>query len=266
MEFFVKQDAYNRQVYRLVRELPMRIKAIEKAMPREVAERVLENVRQKAPKDIYNYPKMLQLVQIDDRALDSLVAILAPGYAYSYKLRTADVATVVLYIKPREYKNRETDPGAIVLAKYNPWTMGTLPYEPNRMEAAITSRRVSHREVQTIERRRKADRSKVDQELKEAGKEVARPHPTLLQRRVSRDVAYEVLRREFGINIQPVAHWRPAVRAAKSRYVPLVMKRLLRWFTVPSERRWKRKVTLKKEKAAAVRKVQAFQGYIARGR
>lgn len=266
MEFFVKQDAYNRQVYKLVRELPMRIKAIEQAVPREVAERVLEDVRQKSPKDIYGYPRMLQLVQIDDRKLEALVAITVPGYAYSYKLRTADAATMVLYIKPREYKNRETDPGAIVLSKYNPWTMGTLPYEPHRMEASITSRRVSHRELQGIERKRKADRPRVDKELEMAGKQVARPHPTLLQRRVSRDVAYEVLRREFGINTQPVAHWRPAVRAAQRRYVPLVLKRLVRWLTVPSERRWKKRVTLKKEKAATVRKVQAFQSYIAKGR
>jgi hypothetical protein len=266
MEFSVKQDAYNKQVYKLVKELQKRVDAIMGAVPLRVAEEILEDVKRGAPKDIPGYPKMLHLARVDMRGLESVIMITVPGYAYSFRLRMADVPTTVLYVKPREFKSRELDPGAVILAKYNPWTMGTLPYEPNRMEASITSRQVSPREVQTVEKQRQADRPKVDEELKKAGKKVGRPHATLLQRRVSRDIAYEVLRREFGINTKGVAHWRPAVRAARSRYVPMVLRKLVRWLTVPSERRWKRRVTLPKEKTSTVRKVQAFQGYIARGR
>ena len=143
--------------------------------------------------------------------------------------------------------------------------MTTLPYEPGRAEASIRSRRVSTRETQKIEAQRKADLSQVKAELKEAGVKETRPHPTLIQRRVSRDIAFEVLRKEFGINAKHQAHWRPAIRAARRKYVAQALRKLVRWLTVPSERRWKTEVVTKQEKPSTVKRIQGFQDHIAAG-
>jgi len=265
MEFFVKQDAYNKKVYQLVDELPLRVEAIIVRFPELIAELVYEELQRDAPRDIQGYPKMLKLRQIDIPGVDSATGIIVPGYEHSQRLRTADVKDTVLYVMPREYKGRPLDPGAVILAKRNPWTMTTLPYEPERRDASMRSRKVTMREAQKIEARRKADLPQVKAELKEAGVEAKRLHPTLVQRRVTRDIAFEVLRKEFGINTKHQAHWRPAIRAARRRYVTRVLRKLVRWLTVPSERRWKVGVRKQREKASTARRVKGFQDHIAAG-
>jgi len=263
MEFSFKQDAYNKKVYQLVDELPLRVEAIITHFPDMIAELVYEELLKTAPRDIRNYPEMLELRQMNVPGMDSTVGIIVPGYEHSQRLRTTDVQDTVLYVKPRQYKDRQLDPGAVILAKRNPWTMTTLPYEPQSQEASIKSRKVSVREAREIESKRKADLQQGKTELKEAGVEVKRAHPTLIRRRVSRDIAFEVLRKEFGINTRHRAHWRPAIRSAKRRYVKIVMRKLVRWLTVPSERRWKTEVVTPQEKTSTVRRIQRFQDYIA---
>jgi hypothetical protein len=265
MEFFLKQDAYNKKIYDLVKELPLRVEAIISHFPDEIAELVYTELRKNAPKGIQNYPKMLKLRKIDVPGVDSTVGIVVPGYEHSYRLRMSDVKDTVLYVKPKEYKGRPMDPGAMVLARRNPWTMATLPYEPHRRDASIRSRKVSMREVNKIGAQRKADLPQVKNELKEAGVEMKRLHGALIQRRVTRDIAFEVLRKEFGINTKHQAHWRPAIRAARRRYVTKVLKKLVRWLTVPSERRWKTEVVTQQEKASTVRRIKGFQDHIAAG-
>jgi hypothetical protein len=265
MEFFVKQDAYNKKVLKLVEELPDRVMAIIVHFPDLIAQLVYEDIRKSAPKGIPKYPKMLKLRQIDVPGVDSTVGIIVPGYEHSYRLRTTDAKDTVLYIKPRVYKERGLDPGAVALAKRNPWTMTTLPYEPHRTHASITSRRVSPREAAKIEVLRKRDLPQVKLELKEGGVEAKRPHPTLVQRRVSRDIAFEVLRREFGINAKHQSHWRPGIRAARRSYVAKTLRKLVRWLTVPADLQWKRDLVTQREKASTVKRIQGFQDHIAAG-
>lgn len=265
MEFFLKQDAYNKKIYDLVAELPDRVQAIINVFPDRIAEDVLNELIRTAPKDIPRYPKMLKLVQLDAQGIDSTVGIIVPGYEQSYRLRASDAAAVLLYVKPREFKNQKPDPGAVILAEHSPWTMATLPYEIHRMQGSIKSRRVHPREVQKIEKKRKSELPTVVRKLKDVGIYPKRTHPVLMQRRVTRDVAFEVLRKEFGINTKHQAHWRPALRAARRKYVGKTLMKLVRWLTVPSERRWKKRVTRKREKASTIRRIQSFQDYIAAG-
>jgi hypothetical protein len=265
MEFYVKQDAYNKKVEKLVEELPLRVQSIIDHFPEMIAELAYQQLLKTGPKGIQRYPKMLRVRQIEVKGVDAAAAIIVPGYEHSHRLRTADVKDTVLYVKPREYRDRPLDPGAVILSRRNPWTMTTLPYEPQRQEASIKSKKVSAREARKIEARRKKDLPQVKAELKEAGVVAKRPHPTLVRRRVTRDIAFEVLRKEFGINTKHQAHWRPAIRAARRKYVKKVLKKLVRWLTVPSERRWETEVMTQKEKASTVRRVQGFQDHIAAG-
>lgn len=252
----------NRSTESLVSTLVLRVQAIIRHTPEDMAFRTLAALQGMAPDDIKGYPALLRVYRFKIRGQDA-AGIMAPGYANSYRLSRADAQRTVLYVKPRSVAGVVVDPAATVLWRSNPWTMGTLPYEPNRREASILSRRVSAREAEKIEKRRLAERPAIDRELVELGKDLSRRDPVLLDRRVTRDLAFEVLRREFGLGDAPhVAHWRPAVRLARTSLPKAVLKSYLRWFTVPSEQRWKKPLKAKVGKPAEAAKVGAFQSYL----
>ena len=258
----IKQSPQNRRIFRMViKELTPRVEAIISHMPEEVAKQVLADVEAGAPDGIAGYPGMLQLRRLTLPGIDSTVGIIVPGYAHSQRLRSVDVKRTVLYVRPRIIRG-EANPAAVVLARKNPWTMETLPYEPHRSEASILSRRVTETEARKIEVMRRSERPGVDRELRELGVRPMRVHPVLIQRRVSRDIAFEVLRYEFGVNVRAQSHWRPAIRAARSRFVTQSMKRMIRWLATPSERRWKRSVLAKPGKASEAKRIQVFQRHV----
>lgn len=263
MKLTIENQRKNKRVYDLVDELPDRVQAIIEHFPGLVAADFLEDVAARAPKGIERYPKMLQLRKMELKGVDSVAGIIAPGYEQSKRLRAADVTDTVIYVKPRSIGGAAPDAAASILAEHNPWTMSTLPFEPKKEQASLTSRRVSVKEVSKIEQRRSDERASVDLKLKEIGVVPARSHPTLIKRRVTRDIAFEVLRAEFGINAQHRAHLRPALVRVKKKHVRFHMKKLIRWLAVPSERRWKRRVQIRPEKASTARRLKEFQDHIA---
>lgn len=275
MKFEVKQKSKNKQVYQLVKELPERVDAITYFFPQFIAEMVLEDVRRSAPEDIPGYPKNLVLRRYDDPLSDSAVGIVVPGYSHSKRLRSEESRRTILLVTAKDPPRgaalsdsaKAKFSAAEVLQKFSPWTMATLPVELDRRFASIRSRRVLRREALRVEERRKADMSgEAGASLRATGVELRRAHPVLLSRRVTEDLAFEVLRREFGINAPHVAHWRPAIRNAKRTYPRKVLKRwMLRWFAVATEKRWRsRGKPLKRDKVSTLRGLQEFQGYIAR--
>lgn len=262
MKFTFKTDTNFVRVHGLVNELPERVEGIIHHFPEQIAKMMLQDLVGKAPKDIPGYPKMLQLRRLDLPVADSTVGLIVPGYEHSYRLRPSDVMNTVLYVRSKVRAGAAPDPAVVILSNHNPWTMGTLPFEPHRRQASLMSRRVTRREVLKIEKKRMAEREGIDKELEDLGIKPSRFHPTLLSRRVSRDIAFEVLRREFGIEVKPHAHWRPALGAAKKKYPRRVMKMMIRWLAVPSESRWKRRSAMKVEKATAAKRVRDFQQFI----
>jgi len=173
-----------------------------------------------------------------------------------------DIADTVLYVKPKRISG-SPDPAAVILAEHNPWTMDTLPFEPTNRQATITSRKVSKREMATIRERRQAEKPDVISKLSSIGVDSVRLHP-LLSRRVGRDIAFEVMRREFGLQGDHSAHWRPALRKARTTIPERLLKKIfIRWLAVPSEQRWKRKIALPVDKAKNAKRYKAFQDMVA---
>ncbi len=253
----------NRAVYNLAGSLEERVMAIIKHFPVDLSWEMLKYIDAMAPKDMDDYPAILAVRRFKVPGIDAVAGVVAPGRAHGHRLTKADVPRTVLYIRPRLVSGRAVDPAAVVLSEYNPWTMGTLPYEPSKLAASITSRRVRANEVAEIERRRTLDRVAVDPQLKELGKTPSRKDSVLLERRVIRDLAFEILRREYGLGDAPhVAHWRPAVRLARGTLVKRVLKTYLRWLAVPSERRWRRKPTGPYGNPKEVKRFAGFQKYV----
>lgn len=253
----------NRAAWKLAGSLEERIAAIIEHFPVDLSWEMLAYLDAMAPKDMDDYPAILQVRRFKMEKLGEVAGVVAPGSAHGQKLSRADVPRTVLYVRPRVVSGRAVDPAAVVLSQYNPWTMGTLPYEPSKMEASIMSRRVRQAEVAEIERRRTLDRALVDRQVRDLGKIPVRADPVLLQRRVIRDLAFEILRREYGLgDAAHVAHWRPAVRLARGPLVKRVLKTYLRWLSVPSEQRWRRKPMGKFGNPNEVKRFAGFQKYV----
>lgn len=264
--FTITERPENKRVRKLISELPDRVQAIIDYFPAGIAVLVLDELRKNAPSDIDRYPGMLELRKLDLQGIDSTVGIIVPGSAHSQKLRMEDVGDTVLYVRAKRGAGGSPDPGAVILAEHNPWTMATLPYEPAKRQAVVMSRKVSPREFSKITERREAEKEGVMAQLKSIGVTPVRVHPVMIQRKVGRDIAFEVMRREFGVGGKHKAHWRPAVGMARGPFVERLLKKtFIRWLAVPSEMRWKQKVKITTEKASTAKRISAFQDLVASG-
>jgi hypothetical protein len=263
MKLTVKQDPRNKKTLKLVGELPERAQAIIKTLPQMVAHDVLEMIQSMAPRGIDGYPKMLRVRDLPSVQGWELTGILPPGWAASHRLRSEDVKRTVLYIKPKTRRGEVVEQAAVVLSRHNPWTMDTLPWEPDRTEASIMSRRVKEKEARQIESWRRSELPAVRNELLSLGVTLRPVAKVLLSRRVTRDIAFEVLRYEFGVPpVQGRAHWKPAIRAARVSVVKRVMKRLAPWLNNPSNMRFESAKDLQYEKASVLKRVQRFQDLV----
>lgn len=157
----------------------------------------------------------------------------AEGVAYAIRVRPraqrvrkVDSKKVVLYIRPRRRLAR-VPPQIEVLEKYNPWTLDTLPFMPKKREALVIMRRVNGREVTKIGEQRKRDKPQWRKELARVGVAPAKGATKLKLGRNTKalpDVAFEALRLEFGLGVQPKPHWRPALR----HFLPTGFRSMLR--------------------------------------
>jgi len=266
MRFAVKQDPRNKKKLKLVDELPERVEAIVKTLPQLVAFDVLKLVQSAAPKDIEGYPDMLRVRDLPSIQGWELTAILPPGWAASQRLRSVDVKRTVLYVRPKVRGGEVVEPATVVLERSNPWTMDTLPYEPSRFEASMLSRRVTEKEARVIESRRRQELREVRQELKDLGVQLRPPSKALLSRRVTRDIAFEVLRYEFGIPPIPGrSHWKPAIRAVPNTITKRALKSLEKWISSPQDAGFKTAEDLQYERASVAKRLQRFQDLVAAG-
>jgi len=266
MEVTVKLSNKAKPVLKLVNQWPERIAAIVKVFPQMVAMDTLEQIKSGAPRGIEGYPDMLRVRDIPSQGGWELSAILPPGWAFSQRLRQVDVKRTVLYVRPKVVGGEVVDEGAVVLERLNPWTMDTLPYEPDRRGASIMSRRVTEREARPIEFEKRRELPQVRRELRSLGITLRPKGKVALSRRVTRDLAFEVLRYEFGIPPIPGrAHWKPAIRMVPATITNRQMKALYKWFAFPSDSTYTSARDLPYEKKSAINRIQRFQDLVGIG-
>lgn len=265
LEFYLKEAPNNKLAWKLKDEWSERLAAFILALPQEVAKDVRLDVMKLAPADIPKYPDMLKVVQFPRQGDWQLMGIIPPGWNYSQRLKTSDAQRTILEIHPKMKGGEVVSQAAVVLSRNNPWTMQTLPYEPNRREASIRSRRVDEKAVKVVEKEREAQKTVIIQELRSLGVPVRAKGKVLLQRRVSRDIAFEVLRREKGIGMPGKAHWRPAVRAVYTQHFKSAMEELGVWMADPENEAWREDRNLPIEAASVIKRVQEFQDRIVPG-
>ena len=185
---------------------------------RVVAEELLKNVVALAPRDIPDYPKMLGVYRVGGE--DVYAVMPAPKYN-KQRIGLKDAGSVVVYVVPR-FSRRPGFDAAKILAEHNPWTIPTLPYLPKNRDAEVVFRRVGFNEVAKTEGRISKIPNDVLAELLDLGVRLE----TVRTMNAKRDIAFEVLRAEFGIYRARVAHWRPAFRRVSIEF-PNAVNRML---------------------------------------
>jgi len=265
LDLIISEERSNREVRRLMSEMPKRLEAFQKALPQRVARRLMNEIEGKAPSDIEGYPDCLKLCTVQVSGGWDVCGILASGRAGSQKLRSVDAQRTVLYVRPKARGDKAVSEAAVVLSRYNPWTMDTLPHEPSKREAEMISRRVTEREGRRVESARRRDLPGVLQQLRPMGVQLRPKGQVVLSGRVTRDLAFEVLRREFGWPPVPGhAHWRPALGGIMN----IIRKEIAALFPMisdPSDRSFEEVRDLQVEKASTAKKVQEFQDLVATG-
>lgn len=181
---------------------------------RETLTGVVENIP--AGKQYARYRGMLKLVRVGPKEWGGGVYAVY-GKPKAGAQNTIDASRTIFYVQVKRNRMTPPPPEVLVLAKYSPWTLEMLPFSPKRNEAAVVTRKVRRREVQTVTAQRRDDESEWRAALAKTGtkrvtKEVTPPE---LKTKMVQDIAFEALRLEFGYGgVRASPHWRPAVRAA----------------------------------------------------
>lgn len=171
-----------------------------------VAASYLEEVVSKSPDDIPGYPDMLQVFQVGTEAV---FVVMPDPSKVGATVGGKDSGTTLLYVVPKVRRGVAVSPAAEVLSRHNPWTIGALPYKPKPREATFVSRRVRQIEVAARDDYFKEAVGEIRRELVSIGMNLS----PVARVKTTRDIAFEVLRSEFGIYRAHKAHWRPALRS-----------------------------------------------------
>lgn len=187
-----------------------RMEALIAALPRSIADEILGGI-QSAAKPIEDYPKFMRVKAVSVDGWTTF-GILPPKWAMGYRLKGSDVKVAVIYVKAVVRGGKPVSELASVLEMRGPWTMKTLPYEPTVQEAKTVVRMVSRGEVKAIEHKRMEEMDDTRSMLLLAGAHgLRRPGKILMDRDVDRDMAFEVLRHEFGVVQGSHPHWKPTL-------------------------------------------------------
>ena len=208
-----------RRVQKFLREYPARLRAVEGYLAYSAAEMIRERI-QALVRDVAgseSYRLGLQVVRVETGA---------EGVAYAVRVKPTargidrvDPKKTVLLVIPRKNVLKATPDEILILQRYNPWTVETLPFQPDRGDANVVSRMVRDEEAEFIAKKRMRQMPQIRQELARAGKRPGKDD----QRRVKvkpgtdvvPDVAFDALRMEFGFGGgAKVPHWRPSIRYA----------------------------------------------------
>ena len=185
-----------------------------------VHERLLERI---PDTDEYNlYRKLLEVSMIKGMKKQTY------GYALRVpskqrKVRGIDAEKSLLYVKPRRKPSRMKD-SIKILANAGPWTADTLPFWPSSKDAKVVVRRVSSREVTKIAKKLKKTKNRTwKRDLIKAGVKMSKMKPLKIPKgaKIIPDLAFQAIRLEFGEGgTKSKPHWRPAVRALVTNYLP----------------------------------------------
>lgn len=249
---------------KLMVEWKGRTRAMRRFIAHSIAEKAHESLLDKIPKSpSWNaYRTSLQVAEVPGQP-DADV-FLVRANPRSRTVRDVDAEDTLLYIRSRQ-RLRRAKPKIQILQKYNPWTLQTLPFTPDRSDAMIISRKVTPREFKSVQRARTKDQMMWRKELQGVGIKVPKVRPD--KRKSAKtlpDVAHAAFRLEFGIGEQPAPHWRPTIQFVQRQGIKDLKRdrKLSATMIRPSFTLWKSWAKIKartKVRVSVARKFMPFQ-------
>jgi len=207
----------NRETVKFTSELDGRMRHALLSQPSDTAEFVLKEVLAAIPSGVEyeHYRESLDIFEVVEPDPE-FYSVGVLGKPKPMPLRMIDTFRSLLYIQPSG--SEQLSEAAMVLKRYEPWTVATIPYEPSLDEADVVVRMVTPREVNMIEVGLRKIVDSVRIKLERLGVALRESPTTLLGRKVLLDLSFFALRIEFGYDgFQYKPHWRPTLRKVKSR-------------------------------------------------
>ncbi len=181
----------------------------------ELAGIMAEVVKKLAPKEVggvKNYAKGLTVATVQGEE-GNTVAIILPEV--KRELTEEDNEDTVVLIDTKPY----SPTSAKILQSFQPWPVALLPFQPSGRGVTVISRQVSRREVARLSVRILSKRASIESALKKSGVRGAKVETSkkAAGTEVTDDLAFSVLRREFGFADKSEPHWRPAIKAVQGQ-------------------------------------------------
>jgi hypothetical protein len=211
---------------KLLREWPKRLEHVKAQLTYLATEYVHEEIQSRIPNDqeYGSYRRGLTFSRVMGTGKDVVYAVhINPK---STKVRKIEAKNTLLYVKAKR-RSRRTPPEIAVLERYNPWTVRTLPFAPNKRWAIVVSQKANPTTVAKVEAKRQHQRPEWRRALTEVGvRTIKKDQGIKLSKKLEAlpDVALDGIRLEFGLGNRAEPHWRPAILGLRKTF----FRRLLR--------------------------------------
>lgn len=211
---FVKPAKSNASVLALIGELPARAKVLQRMVPYYASQSALHSVRDRVPKGAADLKRSLRISRVAGLP-ENQHAFVVHAVPRGKTTKKAGEETTVLYVSAKKNLLRPVLRSVRILEEHSPWTVDSLPYQPDVRTSTVISRRANPRVVEKVRESRRRDRAVWRKKMADAGLREVRKDQRLRRNRALKtipDVAYDSLRLEFGLGGMPSKpHWRPAI-------------------------------------------------------
>lgn len=162
----------------------------------------------------------LEVVLVKGSEMEHAVAVVYPQETRDLKPEEED--DTALFVKPSARSPDYVE----VLENHSPWTADLLPVALSSKEATVVARRATQGEIQRIHTRILGKRSRIERELRNSGLRDSKitQDSSAAGTEVIDDLAFSVLRFEFGVAGPARPHWRPALKEIQSSIYDLGRK------------------------------------------
>lgn len=232
MRFLFQPDGGNARFMRLLRELPKRAEVLPAVLPYLAAKYTYNKIKSQLPQgsQFKAYRAGLELVRVRGGS----------GFSYSIRIdpknrfvKTVKPHQVLVNVRIKESRTMVVSEEIRILTKYNPWTLDSLPFMPDRRQAQLVTQKARPSEVAKVTQERNSQKGQWQVELARFGiKPTPRAKKIVYSKRMETmpDIVIRALQMEFGLGReQKTAIWRTAISTLKSGGLRAIVKQKKYW-------------------------------------
>lgn len=197
---------------RFAKSLPRRAEAVMRYITLEMTRKTMAAIQSGAPADM-KYAEYLEVLRVKSDKVGYVIAYMGKPEA----IEDTDSETTVYYYKPLKRKQKGATAVLRVLREYGPYTQEMLP-DVDTPLAKVVYRECTPQEVLATRQRNQKQEYQLRSDLAALGVRLPaqRSKTEIKGMEVFSDLAFKVLRREYGIRAKSNPHWRPAIRKVVS--------------------------------------------------